>query len=238
MIILLLLFLSFWALIFILIKKFFFSKKTNKDRPIHVQKPYDPTKNYPNNTNPVTPEQTINIPPVEINKPKENTPIVIEPEVKQYTPKQSKIYTLSVPIECKESLKEVAAAPRFESWDLGKAIWSNFYRDAYNKMTDVKALEGSGIYKITNLTSGMVYIGQSVNIKERWRDHIRVGCGADFPSSSSQLYKDMYSQGPENFSYQVIDYCHGRSFLNEREKFWIAHYNSCVNGYNKTRGNK
>ena len=28
-----------------------------------------------------------------------------------------------------------------------------------------------GIYKITNLVNGKVYIGQSIDIKRRWRDH-------------------------------------------------------------------
>lgn len=167
-----------------------------------------------------------------------DVPITADPVAKDYVPKQSKVYTFSISEAGKEALKAVAAATRFESWELGKAIWTNHYKAAFDKMTDVKALENSGIYKITNLTTGMVYIGQSVDIKQRWREHIRIGCGADFPSSTNQMYKDMYAQGPENFSYQVIDYCSGKKFLNEREKFWIAHYDSCNNGYNKTRGNQ
>ena len=29
------------------------------------------------------------------------------------------------------------------------------------------------IYKITNITNGMVYVGQSVNIIKRWNEHKR-----------------------------------------------------------------
>ena len=29
-----------------------------------------------------------------------------------------------------------------------------------------------GIYKITNNVNGKIYIGQSVNIEKRWKDHI------------------------------------------------------------------
>lgn len=30
----------------------------------------------------------------------------------------------------------------------------------------------SGIYKITNLVNNKVYIGQSVNIRKRWNQHV------------------------------------------------------------------
>jgi len=39
-----------------------------------------------------------------------------------------------------------------------------------------------GIYKITNINNGKVYIGQAVNIAERWRQHIKRGVGADPPT--------------------------------------------------------
>lgn len=205
------LFIGWWAWPLVLIWKLIFGRKPSSDK---------------------TPTPTATV----ADTPKNE--VAVTPVVEEYIPKQSKVYTLSIPAAGKEALEAVAAATRFESWELGKSIWTNFYKIAFDKMTDVKALENSGIYKITNLTTGMVYIGQSVNVKQRWREHIRIGCGADFPSSSNQMYKDMYIQGPENFSYQIIDYCSGKKFLNEREKFWITHYDSCTNGYNKTRGNQ
>ena len=158
-------------------------------------------------------------------------------EVKEYVPKQSKVYTMSIPQAGKDAFKLIAAAPRFESWEMGKAIWSDFYKAAFEKMTDVKALEGSGIYKITNTATGMVYIGQAVDIKKRWKEHIRIGCGAEWPTGN-QMYKDMYMSGPENFTYQVIDYCSGsKKVLDAREGYWIQFYNAKENGYNKTRVN-
>lgn len=167
-----------------------------------------------------------------------NVSVTTPPETtKEYVPKQSKIYSMLIPQAGKDAFKLIAVATRFESWEKGKAIWNDFYKDAFEKMTDVKALEGSGIYKITNTTTGMVYIGQAVNIKKRWKEHIRIGCGADWPTGN-QMYRDMYECGPENFTYQVIDYCaNNKKVLDSREGYWITFYNSKENGYNKTRGN-
>ena len=85
-----------------------------------------------------------------------------------------------------------------------------------------------GIYKITNLINNKCYIGQSINIQRRWREH-RARRG------SSPLYKDMKIYGVENFSFEVIEECHINE-LNTKEIYWIKYYNSFYNGYNRTPG--
>ena len=52
-----------------------------------------------------------------------------------------------------------------------------------------------GIYKITNKITGKSYIGQSIDIVERWKQHIKNNKKANRP-----LHNDIKSYGKENFS--------------------------------------
>ena len=90
-----------------------------------------------------------------------------------------------------------------------------------------------GIYKIRNLINNKVYIGQSINIARRWKDHrsaINDETYKDYP-----LYKAIQKYGIENFEFSVIEECE-KEELNEKEKYWISCYNSYNNGYNQTKG--
>ena len=76
----------------------------------------------------------------------------------------------------------------------------------------------TGIYKLTNLTNQMCYVGQSVNIAERFKQHIKRGLGAE-TATNNKLYPAMKENGVENFSFEIIEDCE-KNQLNEREKFW------------------
>lgn len=94
-----------------------------------------------------------------------------------------------------------------------------------------------GIYKITNLLNNKVYIGQSVNIARRWKDHRSrpFQQGEDF--ERNYLYRAIRKNGLENFSFEIIEEC-AQEELNEKEKYWISHYKSYLEdfGYNQTLG--
>lgn len=91
-----------------------------------------------------------------------------------------------------------------------------------------------GIYKITNNINGKVYIGQSICIEKRWKNHKNYfGKGKeDYP-----LYRAFSKYGIDNFSFEVIEECEV-DLLNEREIYWISFYNSNQRkfGYNQTLG--
>lgn len=92
-----------------------------------------------------------------------------------------------------------------------------------------------GIYKITNLINGHSYIGQSLNIEKRWKNH-RI---AAFNSKDECYYYPLYcairKYGIENFSFEVIEQC-DYQLLNEREMYYIKLYNTYNDGYNQTLG--
>lgn len=88
----------------------------------------------------------------------------------------------------------------------------------------------TGIYKFQNLITQEVYIGQSVNLEDRYKKHKR-----ECFNGSTPFYQAIQHWGWDNFSYEIIEFC-DKEKLNEREVFWIEYYDSYHNGYNATRG--
>lgn len=86
----------------------------------------------------------------------------------------------------------------------------------------------TGIYKITNVVNGKCYIGQSVDIVRRWRNH-----RGSYQTEDKALYRAMRKYGLENFTFEVLEECDVAA-LNERELYWIREYDSYNNGYNAT----
>ena len=132
-------------------------------------------------------------------------------------------------------LREVVPYLRNEE-PLNKVIWKSYYEKPFTDL--IGRLIGSeivcGIYKITNLQDQKIYIGQSTNIKDRFRTHIKRGLGAETPTRN-KLYIAMNKVGVENFSYEIIEKC-PREQLNDREKYWIKYFQSQDYGYNETKG--
>ena len=63
----------------------------------------------------------------------------------------------------------------------------------------------TGVYKITNKLSGMSYIGQAKDIRERWREHLKCGLGIDTPSNN-RLYQAMLKDGVDNFTFELLEH--------------------------------
>lgn len=88
------------------------------------------------------------------------------------------------------------------------------------------------IYKI-QFPNGKVYIGQSVNYKNRWREHLREAAGGN----DLKIYRAMrkYNITIEAFSI-IEDNITSQDEANSKEIYYIQEFNSIKNGYNITEG--
>lgn len=75
-----------------------------------------------------------------------------------------------------------------------------------------------GIYKITN-PKGKIYIGQSTNIKERFRKYNKLS-----NKRQIKLYNSFQKYGVSNHQFEIIEEC-SEYQLNEREMYWGNYYN-------------
>ena len=87
-----------------------------------------------------------------------------------------------------------------------------------------------GIYKITNLVNGKVYVGQSIDIEKRWMEH------KYSHTRLSLIGRALHKYGIDSFSFEVVCEC-DKSELNDKEQEYIAKYD-CMhpNGYNLKSG--
>lgn len=120
---------------------------------------------------------------------------------------------------------------------LSKLIWSTYFQKETNALCSRIGAEGAcGIYKISHKEyKENCYIGQSVNIDDRLKNHIKAGLGID-NNGSNKLYKALQSLGVWNFTFEVLEKC-PRDQLDEKEKFYISLYMSDTLGLNTQKGN-
>ena len=119
---------------------------------------------------------------------------------------------------------------------LSKLIWSQYFQKQVTELCDrvVGKKIICGIYKITDLLTQQCYIGQSVNISDRFKEHCKCGLGIDAPASN-KLYNTMQRDKLWNFTFEILEQC-SREQLNQKEAFWIQMYKSNIYGLNTNKG--
>ena len=86
------------------------------------------------------------------------------------------------------------------------------------------------VYRHMNKTNGKSYIGQTVNIKNRWRVEGYKCC--------TKFYNALKKYGWDNFTHEILEVCDENN-VDERERYYIEFYDSINNGYNlESGGNK
>lgn len=92
-----------------------------------------------------------------------------------------------------------------------------------------------GIYKITNLVNNKIYIGQSIDIEDRWNKEKTRAFRPSYEHYNKTLFKAFRKYGLSNFKFEIVQQCEIQE-LDELEQYYINLYNSYIEGYNDTIG--
>lgn len=119
---------------------------------------------------------------------------------------------------------------------LNRLIFDAYYKKPLADLTGriLGDTNPSGIYKITNLKNKRYYIGRSVNVKDRWQQHIKTSLGIG-TIARSKIHDAIKEDGIQNFTFELLEEV-PKDKLNEREKYWIKFFQSDTFGYNENRG--
>lgn len=91
-----------------------------------------------------------------------------------------------------------------------------------------------GIYCITNLLNGKQYVGQSIHIEQRFKEHCQ-------KNAKLIIDKAIQKYGKSNFTFEILEECPNEfDILNEKEIYWIEKLGTFNNQhhYNYTKGGK
>lgn len=151
---------------------------------------------------------------------------------------QKDFYKLQLTDDDIEEIKKLRSVEPYlrNKEPLNKVIYKCYYEKPYTDLIGrvFGTKKPTGIYKITNLQNNMCYIGQSVNIPERWRQHIKRGVGAE-PGTQNKLYPAMKEIGVENFMFEMVEECKPEQ-LTEREKYYTDLFQAQAYGYSVKKG--
>ena len=106
---------------------------------------------------------------------------------------------------------------------LNKLIYETFIKRPLLEM-EKRVLGGriGGIYKITYIKTGEAYIGRSVDIANRWKEHclssLNIGTIAH-----STFHNVLADKGLQNFTWEVLEEV-DKEKQSSREKYWIDFY--------------
>ena len=176
----------------------------------------------------------------ELEKIKATRAALIKAQIKEKAIQENiDFYCLTLPVNDRDDIQRLEKVkkdlhnPRI----LSMLIWQTFFQKNMttlcNNVLGTKSV--TGIYKITNLNTKMCYIGQAVDVANRWKEHAKCGLGIDTPAGN-KLYAAMMDEGIWNFSWELLESCE-RSLLDEKEKYYIGVYQASEFGYNSNKGN-
>ena len=90
-----------------------------------------------------------------------------------------------------------------------------------------------GVYRILNHDNNKCYIGSSIDIEKRLKQHKRVLDNHKNTNSSFQY--DYNTRTATTFTFKILEIIEDSNKLLEREDYYIEFYNSVKNGYNHNK---
>lgn len=108
--------------------------------------------------------------------------------------------------------------------DLNRICWNKVWLPQIQQICLREGLDKvGGIYKLTwKEDESICYIGQAVNIKERWYTHIKKMVGVE-PKGNERLYEE--GRTPDKFYWEVVevieDAATNKAKMDERERYYI-----------------
>jgi hypothetical protein len=158
---------------------------------------------------------------------------VLENKRTEEKKEKENFYRLQLAVEDLEEISKLREVSKYlrDKEPLNKVIWKVYYENPYTDLIGrvLGKQVHTGIYKITNLTNGMCYVGQAVNVADRWKQHIKRALGAE-PLTQNKLYPAMQKDGVWNFTFEIVEVC-DKSQLSEREQYWQQFFGAKEYGY-------
>lgn len=111
--------------------------------------------------------------------------------------------------------------------DMATIEWKKIWLPKFQDLANTNGLMVRGIYRLVlKNDENISYVGQAVNIKERWYEHAKKMIGADAKGAEK-----LYRYRPEDFYWTVLET--NTSDLNSAERYWIEYYCCKEVGLNK-----
>lgn len=112
--------------------------------------------------------------------------------------------------------------------DISTIEWRKIWLPKLQDLGNREGLSCRGIYRLILKSDDKVcYVGQAVNIQDRWYQHVKKMIGADAKGNEK-----LYNYRPEDFYWTVVE--RGPQVdLNKSEKYWIEYFGCKEIGLNK-----
>lgn len=120
---------------------------------------------------------------------------------------------------------------------IAKVIWEAYLQVPTKEMINrvIGANKVTGVYRITDISTGECYVGQGTDVGRRLTEHVKGTLGIQ-SIADQRIHHAMAEKGIENWTFEVLCQCE-KEELNAMEKYYIGYYKSNEFGWNKTKGN-
>lgn len=153
--------------------------------------------------------------------------------------KQAKLfYTVQISEEYHDDISYLLneVSPKIEHRDIiSKLVYNEYIKNELDEtLKRLNITNVPGIYKLTSLIDGKVYIGKSTTLKTRITNHFKSAVGIASIADQA-VHHAMLKDGLWNWTIEIVCTC-SKEELSEKEKYYIDFFQAQNWGYNKNVG--